>query len=108
MNKKKRGLLIGRWQTLHSGHDWLVEQVEHRGLRPIMAIRDTPVDDLNPHSTMERAMAIKNRYGERVDVIVIPDIIGVYYGRKVGYDVVELKPPKEIATISGRKIRAKD
>lgn len=102
------GLLIGRWQTLHAGHDWLVEQVESRGLRPVMAVRDTLVDELNPKSAAERVDNIRERYGDRVGVVVIPDIVGVYYGRDVGYEVVELEPPDDIASISGRKLRAKD
>jgi len=42
--------------------------------------------------------------------VVGPDgkeISGVYYGRDVGYEVRELKPPEEIATISGTCIRGR-
>ena len=101
----KNGLLIGRWQTLHEGHDWLVEQVKQRGLHPVMAIRDTKITDKDPHTVGERIIAINNRYGAKVSAIVIPDIAAVFYGRDVGYDVVGLVPPNDIAEISGTKIR---
>jgi hypothetical protein len=35
----------------------------------------------------------------------IPDIHGVYYGRKVGYEVQEVDVPEDIKQISGTKIR---
>ena len=40
----------------------------------------------------------------RIKVIIIPDIESVNYGRGVGYDVIEHKPPKEIGEISIGKI----
>lgn len=104
----KNGLLIGRWQTLHEGHDWLIEQVIQRGLRPIIAIRNTSIDENNPLGIGSRMANIVSRYGDKVDVIAIPDIAGVFYGRDVGYDVVELVPPDSIGKISGRAIREKN
>ena len=102
------GLLIGRWQTLHEGHDWLVEQVEARDLKPIMAIRDTVIDESNPLTAAERIQNITERYGDRVEIIVIPDIKAMFYGRDVGYEVTELSPPDDIKKISGSAIRAKN
>jgi len=103
-NANGNGLLIGRWQTLHKGHDWLIEQVRARGLNPVLAIRDTTIGPGNPLTVEERWANIKERYNG-IGVVIIPDIKAVFYGRDVGYDVVELSPPEEIATISGTKIR---
>ena len=36
---------------------------------------------------------------------IIPDIEGVYYGRGVGYNVEEIKPPDDIKVISATEIR---
>jgi nicotinamide mononucleotide adenylyltransferase len=100
------GLLIGRYQTLHEGHDWLIEQVEAMGLHPVLAVRETPRGPKDPLPSYIRLAKIWKRYGDdRVTGIIIPDIKGVYYGRDVGYDVKELVPPQEIAAISGTKIR---
>jgi len=103
------GLLIGRWQTLHEGHDWLIEQVEQRGLKPIVAIRSVKVDgNKNPNGVGTIMANLVKRYGSRIDIIAIPDIKGVYYGRDVGYEVAELSPPENIKAISGSNIRAKN
>jgi hypothetical protein len=40
-----------------------------------------------------------------VKVIIIPDIESVNYGRDVGYDIIEHKPPKDISKIKGRELR---
>ena len=104
----ENGLLIGRWQTLHEGHDWLVNEVIKRGLKPIIAIRNTKVDENNPLGISSRMINITKRYGDKVDIIAIPDIKGVFYGRDVGYEVTELSPPDSIGKISGRAIREKN
>lgn len=106
-NTNGNGLLIGRWQTLHKGHDWLIEQVRAKGLNPVLAIRDTLIGPDNPLSVTERKANIQRRYNG-IDVVIIPDIKAVFYGRDVGYDVVELSPPEDIAMISGTKIRNGD
>lgn len=103
------GLLIGRWQTLHEGHDWLIKQVIDRGLKPIVAIRSVKVDgDKNPNGVGTIMANLVKRYGDSIDIIAIPDIKGVFYGRDVGYEVTELSPPKEIEKISGSTIREKN
>ncbi len=38
-------------------------------------------------------------------VIIVPDISSVNFGRGVGYDIIEHIPPTEIAEISATKIR---
>ena len=43
-----------------------------------------------------------------IDFIEIPDIESINYGRDVGYDVIEHKPPERIKEISGTKIRAEN
>lgn len=37
--------------------------------------------------------------------MVIPDIVGVYYGRDVGYAVEKIEVPDEIDAISATKLR---
>ena len=43
-----------------------------------------------------------------IDFIELPDIESVNYGRDVGYDIIEHKPPDKIKEISGTKIRKKN
>ena len=44
----------------------------------------------------------------KIKFIEIPDIESINYGRDVGYDVIEHKPPERIKEISGTKIRAEN
>ena len=102
---KRKALIIGRWQPLHEGHHWLVEKVTERGYGVILGIRQTPINKANPFSVEERISMIRTMFGNSVDVLVLPDIAGIFYGRNVGYIVEELKPPEDIAKISATKIR---
>ena len=64
-------------------------------------------DDANPYTTTEVYHNITDRYdGDDVEVIIIPDIESVNYGRGVGYEVNEHVPPADIGAISATKIRA--
>ena len=44
-------------------------------------------------------------HGHDVEVIIIPDMESVNYGRGVGYEINEYTPPKDIGWISATKIR---
>ena len=39
-------------------------------------------------------------------VSIIPDIESINYGRGVGYEIIEHKPPQNIKDISATKIRS--
>ena len=47
---KKYALFIGRWQTWHKGHEWLINQQLEKGKNVWVAIRDVPEDENNPKS----------------------------------------------------------
>lgn len=107
---KKYALYIGRWQTWHEGHEWLLNQQLEKGKNVWLAIRDVQVDENNPKTGKEvfwdlinRPFFEKNR--DKIFVSVIPDIESVNYGRGVGYDVIYHEPPEEVGSISGTKIR---
>lgn len=106
----KYSLFIGRWQPWHSGHRWLIDQRLNQGKKVCIAIRDVPADEKNPFSPEEVLHNIQKELkslGDKVKVIIIPDIESVNYGRGVGYDIVEHVPPKNIGEISATKIREK-
>jgi nicotinamide mononucleotide adenylyltransferase len=107
---KKYALFIGRWQTWHTGHEWLINQQLEKGKNIWVAIRDVPEDENNPKTAhrvfldlIEEPFFIKN--ADRILISIIPDIESVNYGRGVGYDVIYHEPPQEIAEISGTKLR---
>jgi hypothetical protein len=109
---KKYALFIGRWQTWHKGHEWLINQQLERGKNVWVAIRDVQVDENNPKSAQEVLRELQNEpfftnNWDRILLSIIPDIESVNYGRAVGYDVIYHEPPKEIEQISGTAIRKK-
>ena len=108
--KKKYALFIGRWQTWHKGHEWLMNQQLEKGKDIWVAIRDVPTDENNPKTAhkvwmdlLEEPFFIKNE--NKILISIIPDIESVNYGRGVGYEVIYHEPPTEIGLISGTNIR---
>jgi cytidyltransferase-like protein len=107
----KYSLFIGRWQPLHKGHLWLINQRLKENKNVCLAIRDVDTDDKNPWTAKEIEKMIHE--GELKELIeegkvvttIIPDIESINYGRGVGYDVIEHIPPDEIGEISATSIR---
>ena len=109
---KKYALFIGRWQTWHKGHEWLINQQLEKGKNCWVAIRDVQKDENNPKSAQEVLQELQNepfftKNWDKILLSIIPDIESVNYGRGVGYDVIYHEPPKEIEKISGTAIRQK-
>ncbi len=108
--KKKYALFIGRWQTWHAGHEWLIRQQLDKGKNVWVAIRDVEVDENNPKSAQEvfQDLIKEPFFNDNFDKIllsIVPDIESVNYGRGVGYDVIHHNPPADVELISGTKIR---
>lgn len=100
-------LLIGRFQTFHDGHRWLIRQPLNAGKSVLLAVRDVERGPNNPKDPVDVVRDLQNEYlGEDVRVILIPDIQSVEYGRDVGYEVIEHEPPEDVGAISGTEIRA--
>ena len=107
----KYSMFIGRWQPLHKGHLWLINQRLKEGKKVWLAIRDVEPDEKNPWTAEEILDMVHE--GELKDLIldgrvmasIIPDIESINYGRGVGYDVIEHQPPKESGDISATFIR---
>ena len=71
-------------------------------------VRDIEPDDKNPFTTKQTVSMIKKYHlskGDDVEVMIIPDIESVNYGRGVGYDVCEIEVSSNIANISATDIR---
>jgi hypothetical protein len=107
---KKYALFIGRWQTWHKGHEWLINQQLQKGKNCWVAIRDVQQDENNPKSAQEVLKELSNEpfftnNWDKILLSIIPDIESINYGRGVGYDVIYHEPPTDIELISGTKIR---
>lgn len=103
---KRYTLFIGRWQPFHNGHKYLIDDALTRGKDVCIAIRDTEVSEENPYTVEHRTEMIRRVYGDKVKIIVLPDIQSINIGRNVGYDVNRIDPPSDIGKISGTKVRA--
>ena len=85
----------------------MFQQILDSGGRVCIAVRDGEVNEKNPFTTKEVFTNISKEYwdNENVQVIIVPDISSVNFGRGVGYDIIEHIPPPEVAQISATKIR---
>tara|TARA_R100001463_G_C3399201_1_gene207820 strand:- start:152 stop:481 length:330 start_codon:yes stop_codon:yes gene_type:complete len=101
-------MFIGRWQPWHDGHRWLIDQRLDEGKNVLICVREVSKDDSNPYDPAEVKANIEEKLkdlGDRIKVVVIPDIESVNYGRGVGYEIIEHVPPQDVGEISATKIR---
>ena len=104
----KRAMFVGRWQPFHNGHKWLIGQKLDQGTPVLVCVRDIPPDEKNPFTTQQTVRMLQAAYEDKnVEVMVIPDIESVNYGRGVGYEINEHVPPADIGFISATDIRTK-
>jgi len=103
---EKYSLFIGRWQPLHKGHLAIFDKMRQEGRKILIGIRNTGIDESNPYSVQERIEMIKKDVPD-AEVVVLPDIEAVCYGRKVGYEIKEIKLEEELEKISATEIRKK-
>jgi cytidyltransferase-like protein len=105
---KKRAIFIGRFQPYHYGHISLVQQKLDEGIPALILVRDIEPDVKNPFTTSQSVSMIKKYHeakGDDVEVMIIPDIESVNFGRGVGYEVNAFTPPENIGFISATNIR---
>ena len=103
---EKRAMFVGRWQPLHNGHKWLINQKLKEGVPVLICVRDIPPDEKNPFTTEQTIDMLETVYNNKDVVIMsIPDIESVNYGRGVGYGIAEHVPPQNIGFISATQIR---
>jgi len=105
---KQKAIFIGRYQPYHYGHISLIEQKLKEGVPALIMVRDMPADEKNPFTTEQTVSMIRKYHAaknEDVEVMIIPDIESVNYGRGVGYEINEFLPPENIAFVSATKIR---
>lgn len=101
-------LMIGRFQPFHAGHRALFLKALEKHGQVCIAIRDMRKDEKNPFGAYEVMQNIKKElieYTGKFEVIILPNIVDVVYGRDVGWTVSKIDLPPEIEAISATKIR---
>ena len=83
-------MFIGRWQTWHEGHEWLIQQRLKEDKNVLICIRDCMPDKDNPFTSEEVYDMLSREttisyYMEMgiIKLMIIPDIESVNYGRFV-------------------------
>ena len=117
--KKPTVQMLGRWQPWHDGHRALFERCLKKTGQVIMQIRDVEGSsggkgqDDNPFDWGEVCVNIEKdleKYGysrgEEYEIMLVPNITNITYGRGVGYTFDEEVFDDEITSISATKIRA--
>jgi len=103
----KFNLFIGRYQSPHKGHMHIFETYLKKGMPVLIAIRDVETNADNPLTGFQIKAIWEKIYANNplVQVIIIPDISSVNYGRQVGYEVNEINVDANLASISATEIR---
>lgn len=101
---------LGRWQPWHAGHRALFDKLIQRTGQVCIMIRDCQGwQNSNPFAIVQVKHAIKRDldplYQGQYEILVVPNITHIGYGRGVGYTIEEEKFDESITSISGTEIR---
>jgi len=116
--KKPTVQMLGRWQPWHDGHQELFKRCVAKTGQVIIQVRDVQGasggagQDDNPFNWEEVCTNIetglsKDGYvrGVEYEIMLVPNIVNITYGRGVGYTFDEETFDESITSISATKIR---
>lgn len=108
--KRKTALIIGRWQPWHEGHRGLFIAALEKAERVAIGVRHTHATDGKNPFTFEQVKEfidkdLSNDYAGKYDVIELPNITNVIYGRDVGYKVEKITLGEDVEKISATQVR---
>ena len=117
--KKPTVQMLGRWQPWHKGHRELFKRCIKKTGQVIIQVRDVEGasggqgQDDNPFCWEDVCKNIednllKDNYkrGVEYEIMLVPNITNITYGRGVGYVFEEEVFDEEISSISATKIRS--
>jgi len=116
--KKPTVQMLGRWQPWHTGHQELFKRCIAKTGQVIIQVRDVqgvsggvdqddnPFDFATICTEIEEALR-SDGYIRKADyeIMLVPNIVNITYGRKVGYVIDEEFFEEEISKISATEIR---
>lgn len=108
--KKESVQMLGRWQPWHAGHRALFDRAIAKTGQVCIMIRDCQGwQGSNPFAIDQVKAAIKRDldpvYQGQYEIIVVPNIVNITYGRDVGYKIEQEVFDDSIHSISATKIR---
>lgn len=118
--KKPTVQMLGRWQPWHEGHQELFKRCIDKTGQVIIQVRDVQGasggagQDDNPFDwnavckNIEEGL-YKDKYKRGIDyeIMLVPNIVNISYGRGVGYSFEEEVFDDDVHSISATKIRKK-
>ena len=108
--QKETVQMLGRWQPWHPGHRALFERAIAKTGQVAIMIRDCQGwQGSNPFAIDQVKYYIKRDldplYQGQYEIIVVPNIVNITYGRDVGYKIEQESFDESITSISATKIR---
>lgn len=108
--RKETVQMLGRWQPWHAGHRALFERLLLKTGQVCIMIRDCQGwNESNPFDFNFVSNRIRRDleplYQGQFDILLVPNIVHIGYGRQVGYTFGEESFDDEITKISGTAIR---
>jgi len=116
---------LGRFQPWNEGHRAVFDEIMRKGdistpdryrtsraQQCLIMVREMPLDEDNPLTFKEIKKIINNdlklEYHNKYEIIKVPNITNVFYGRTVGFDVERIYLPEELESLDAKKIRAEE
>ena len=116
--KKPTVQMLGRWQPWHDGHQALFKRCIAKTGQVAIQVRDVhgasggDGQDDNPFDWDEVCKNIEAglskdgfKRGQEYEIMLVPNIVNITYGRGVGYTFEEEVFDSEVTEISATKIR---
>ncbi len=108
--KQETVQMLGRWQPWHEGHRALFERALKKTGQVCIMIRDCQGwNDSNPFAIEQVKNYIRRDldplYQGRYEILVVPNVVNITYGRDVGYKIEQEVFDDNIHCISATKIR---
>ena len=118
--KKPTVQMLGRWQPWHKGHQELFKRAITKTGQVAIQVRDVhgtsggDGQDDNPFKWDDVCQNISDglakdgfKKGVDYEIMLVPNIVNITYGRGVGYAIEEEVFDEKIESISATKIRKK-
>ncbi|MBC8409542.1 MAG: cytidyltransferase [Rhodobacteraceae bacterium] len=118
--KKPTVQMLGRWQPWHQGHQELFKRCFAKTGQVIIQVRDVEGasggdgQDDNPFDWDQVCKNIEEglskdgfQKGDDYEIMMVPNVVNISYGRGVGYAIEEEVFDEGVASISATKIRKK-
>lgn len=108
--KKETVLLLGRYQPWHDGHRALFERAIAKSGQVIIQVRDCQGWNKSNPFEFDKVKKFIRRdldpiYQGQYEIMLVPNITEIVYGRDVGYKISQETFTDEIHSISATKIR---